>query len=143
MNDLEKTIRAHALAARRERDTVRANLAGTLIGEIEKRAKAPGRQGALDDAEVLAIVTKFRKDAGETMAALPQGDPRLEQARLEAAILDGYLPAQMDAGAIAAFVQARKAEGLSGIGPLMAALKAAHGGAYDGREAAAIVKSLA
>lgn len=143
MQDLERKIRSDALAARKARDSVRANLTGTLIGEIEKRAKAPGRSGGLDDAGVLAIVGKFRKDAGETIAALPEGDARLEQARAEAAILDGYRPAQMDDEAIRAFVLARKSEGMSGTGPLMGALKAAHGGAYDGRAAAAIVKSLA
>ena len=60
------------------------------------------------------------------------------QAEAERAMLEAYLPAQLDAAALEAAVKAIAAElGTTQIGPVMAELRKRHAGQFDGKLASA------
>lgn len=134
-------IRQDAIAARKARDP-KAGVLVTLIGEADTAMKAMKAPRPLEDAEVLAIVRKFIKNAKDTLAAIagnggaPDAAQRLE---IEVAALEVYVPVQMTAGELAEFARAAAADGAN-LGQIMARLKAEKAGQYDGKLAAGIVK---
>lgn len=147
MTPIERTIRDDALRARKGRDQVLANLAGTVIGEIEKRAKAPGANGEVGEAEVFSILRSFRNNLAQTAAAAlgASDDARHAQAEAEMTIVEGWMPAAMSEAEIEAFaaqVIADAADPAKAMPTVMARLKAEMPGRYDGKVAAEIVKRL-
>jgi len=67
----------------------------------------------------------------------------IEQNRAELAVLEAYMPAQMDAGALEAAIRQIAADlGTTQIGPLMAELRKRHAGQFDGKAASEIIKKL-
>jgi hypothetical protein len=66
------------------------------------------------------------------------------QSEAEKAILDAYLPAQLDAAALEAAVRGIAAElGTTQIGPVMAELRKRHAGQFDGKLASELIRKLA
>jgi uncharacterized protein YqeY len=134
-------IRADALTARKEKRR-EAGLLVTLIGEIETRTKALPEQRALADEEVVGIVRKFLKNAEETLATVRDSRPEVvDQIALEILTLQGYLPTQLNEADLRAYAEARIQSG-DGLGQVMAGLKAAFPGQYDGKLASAVVRGL-
>lgn len=102
----------------------------------------------LSDDEVLKVVTKEAKKRKEAAAAyIGAGRPELaatEEAEL--AVLEGYLPAQLDDEALREIVdRAVAATGATGMPHLGLVMKAAQGevaGRADGGRVAAVVKQV-
>ena len=140
-------IRQDSLEARKTRSAASGVLV-TLIGEIDTRSKTlnPPRELAAD--EVLALVRKFIKNIDETLGVI-NPDPgagterqaAIRKLHAERAALEIYLPQQMDEAAIRAFAAEHVRKGTT-LGDLMAALKAAHAGSYDGKLASATFRSM-
>ena len=123
--------------------TIRGLLAALKQREVDERIE-------LDDAAVVAIVDKLVKQRKDSITQFSAGNrPDLvEKEEAELKVLEGYLPARLDAGAIAAEVAAIVAEtgatGPADMGKVMAAAKARFSGRADmGLVSAAVKTALA
>lgn len=101
----------------------------------------------LDDAAVIAVMTKMVKQRRDSIAQYTTGNrpdlAAIEQA--EIGIIEAYLPSQMDdaavTAAIAAAVKESGAASAKDMGKVMAILKAKHAGQMDFQKASAAVKA--
>ncbi len=116
--------------------TIRGLLAALKQREVDERI-------VLDDPAVVAIVDKLvkqRKDSIEQFTAGGRQD-LVEKEQAELVVLEGYLPARLDAGAVAAEVAVLVAElgatGPGDMGKVMAAAKAR----FSGRAEMGLVSS--
>jgi uncharacterized protein YqeY len=124
--------------------TIRLMLAKIKDRDIELRtAKAPGD----DDVVVTDVLQKMVKQRRESIALYEQGG-RQELADKEAAeiaVIEAFLPAQMDEGeataAIAAIVAEIGAESVKDMGRVMALVKERHGSQLDMSKASGWVKA--
>ena len=89
MSQLLKRIRYDQLTARKEKDTVRAKLLTTLIGEA-----SPAGNAKVTDEDVKKVIRKFIKNAHFTMQNA-NTDIAVSVAAFEFGVLSGYLPAPM------------------------------------------------
>ncbi|KQM98100.1 GatB/YqeY domain-containing protein [Sphingomonas sp. Leaf25] len=112
--------------------------------DIEART---GGAPADDDTLVVEVLQKMVKQRRESIEMYEQGNrPELAAAEgREVAVIERFLPAQMDAEATAAAIEAIKgdlgATGMKDMGRVMAELKARHGSQLDMSKASAAVKS--
>jgi uncharacterized protein YqeY len=110
--------------------TIRMLLAAMKQKEVDERI-------ALDDAMVIAIVDKLIKQRKDSIAAYQQAGRTdlVDKESAELAVLQAYLPARLDAAAIAAEVAALVAElgaaGPGDMGKVMGAAKARLAGKAD------------
>ena len=118
---------------------VRLVLAAIKQVEIDKRTE-------LDDAAVLAVLTKMVKQRRDSVEQFKKGD-REDLAKIERdeiAILDTYLPEQLSADELAAMVdeviQSTGAEGIRDMGKVMGQIKAKAAGRADMGAVSATVK---
>lgn len=125
--------------ARLRIDVLRGVIAAAKNAKVEKQV------AALPEPDLVAIVRKELNKRLEIVefARKAGRDETVAQAEAERAILEAYLPAQMDAAALEAAVRAIAAElGGNQIGPIMAELRQRHAGQFDGKLASEIVKKL-
>jgi len=115
-----------------KRDTLRMLVAALKNAKIEK-------MGALDDAECLAVVrngVKSRRDSAEQYHAAKRVDLATKE-EAEIAILEAYLPRQLDEAETRALLQATIAEtgvtGKAGLGTVMKSVMANHRDVIDGK----------
>ncbi|KQN37711.1 aspartyl-tRNA amidotransferase [Sphingomonas sp. Leaf407] len=112
--------------------------------DIEART---GGAPADDDTLVVEVLQKMVKQRRESIEMYEQGNrPELAAAEgREVAVIERFLPAQMDAEAAAAAIEAIKgdlgATGMKDMGRVMAELKARHGSQLDMSKASAAVKA--
>ena len=110
--------------------TIRGLLAALKQREVDERIE-------LDDAAVVAIVDKLVKQRKDSIAQFTAGNRQdlVDKEQAELVVLESYLPARLDAGAVAAEVAALVAElGVTGpgdMGKVMAAAKARFSGRAD------------
>jgi len=141
----EASLQRDLQDAMRARDRLRLDVLRGLITAV-KNAKVDKQLAALPEAEIVALV---RKEASKRVeiAEFARKANRAEtvaQAEAEKAILDAYLPAQMDAAQLEAAIAAIAAElGAAQIGPIMAELRKRHAGQFDGKLASELIKKLA
>lgn len=114
----------------------------------EAVAKGLGPQGILAEADALAVLkrlVKSREDSIAQFEKVGQAD-RAAQERAEIELLKPYLPAMIEGPALEAAVKAAIAQTgattKKDMGQVMKALQAAHGAAFDGKAASALVQSL-
>jgi len=116
-------------------------LINAAIQSAEIEAKKP-----IDDAAVLAVMTKMVKQRRDSIEQYTNGGrpdlAAVEQA--EIAIIEAYLPKQMDDSAVAAAVAAAIAEtgaaSVKDMGKVMSVLKTKYAGQMDFQKASAAVK---
>lgn len=112
-------------------------LINAAIKDREIALRGEGGEGGLGEAEVLAILGKMVKQRQESARAYEEGGrvELAEKERAEIAVIEEYLPRQLDEREIAAAIDAAIAEtGASSIrdmGRVMGALKARHTGQMD------------
>jgi uncharacterized protein YqeY len=126
------------------RDAIRLIQAALKNRDIELRGSANPPE---DDVLVTEVLQKMVKQRRESIALYEKGG-RAELAaaeRAEVAVIEGFLPAQMDDAAIAAAVDAIVAEtgaaSVKDMGRVMAVLKDRHAGQLDMSKASAAVKA--
>jgi len=146
---IRDNIKAAQVAAMKagEKDrlaAVRLILAKLKDRDIELRTSANVPD---DDAVVVEVLQKMVKQRRESIALYEQGG-RQELAdveKAELAVIETFLPAQMDEAATTAAIEAIKAEvGASSVkdmGRVMAILKERHGTQLDMSKASALVKA--
>ena len=128
---------------RRRVDTIRLINAALKDRDIEAR----GQGKVVSDQDVLAILQKMVKSRQESLDIYTKAG-RDDLARVEGdeiAIIQGFLPRQMDEAdvdaAIAAAIEATGARSIKDMGKVVAALKADHAGRMDFARASGLVKA--
>ena len=142
---LIEKIREDMIRARQGDDQVAKSLLVTLFAEASRVGKDK-RNGATTDEEVISVVRKFSANAEETRKLLEaRGQNALAQSR-ELALLAAYMPQQMSESELEAVVRdmvtTQNLSGAKAMGAVMAALKEAHAGKYDGKMASMVVKRV-
>jgi uncharacterized protein YqeY len=126
--------------------TIRMILAKLKEVDIASRTEA-NREGVADD-RVLSMMQGMIKQRNESIALYDKGGrPELaEKEKAEIAVIERFLPQQMDEAAVqAAVTDAIRAAGATSIrdmGGVMAALKAKYAGQMDFAKASAAVKKV-
>jgi hypothetical protein len=139
-HDLHDAMRAH--------DKVRAGTLRMALTAITTTEVAGDEARRLSDDEVLKVLAKEAKKRKEAVTAYTDAHrPELaDQELAELAILDAYLPAQLDDAELAAIVgravEATGATGMPQMGLVMKAAQAEVSGRADGGRVAAIVKRV-
>lgn len=135
-----------AMKSREQRavSTVRLILAALKDRDIAARGR--GVSDGIDQAEIIDMLRKMIRQRHESIGFYEQGG-RLElaqQEREEIAVIERFLPKQMDEAATRAAVEAVVAElggaSLKDMGKIMAALKERHAGELDMAKAGQMVK---
>ena len=132
----------------RARDKVRSGTLRMVLTSITNAEVAGDEARELSDDEVLKVLAKEAKKRKEAAAAFTDaGRPELvaiEEAEL--VVLDAYLPAQLDDGALEEIVQrairSTGANGLAQMGNVMKAAQVEIAGRADGGRVAAVVKRV-
>jgi uncharacterized protein YqeY len=139
----ESNLRRDLQAAMKAQDkattyVLRGVLAAISNLKIEKRVEE------LADADILGLVQREAKkrDEAEEFARTAGRTDLVEQNAAERAILQSYLPRALDEAELEAVLRGWIAEGVTGIGPLMARLKERYSGRYDGKRASELARSL-
>ena len=139
--DAMKTSMKSGDAARTS--TVRMIMA--KVKDIDIAARPRGITAVPDD-DIIAALRGMVKSRREAVDLYRQGRPELaDKEEAEIAVIQGFLPAQMDPAALEAAVDAAVAEtgatSIKDTGRVMAALKATHGAALDMAAAGALVRA--
>lgn len=141
---LSETIRRRMLEAMKAGNTLERSILKVALGEIQA---VEVRQGeTLDDAGAQAVLRKLVKSNQESLALI-EDEAQKERLVAETAILEGLLPAMLDAEAIVAALDAVKEaiRGATADGPAMGiAMKhlKGSGAAVDGKDVAKAVRVI-
>ena len=153
MSTLKEQLRADLTAAMKARDElVKSTLRMTLTA-VHTVEVAGTSARELDDAEVLAVITKEAKKRAESAEAFAAAgrDELAAQERAEGEILARYLPQQLGDDELASLAreavaaveqQTGQAPGPRQMGLVMKQATAAAAGRADGKRVAAAVKGL-
>jgi uncharacterized protein len=134
-------------AAMKAGDTPRTSSLRMIIAKLKDTDIAARPKPPVPDAELVAMLRGMVKSRQESVALYRQGNrPELAAKEMaEIAVIEEFLPPAMDEPALARAVETAVAEtgsvGLKDMGKVMAALKAAHGGAIDLGRAGPLVKA--
>ena len=126
--------------------TVRMILAG--VKERDVAARGSGNQEGIADPEILRLLQAMIKQRRESIALYRQGKrPELaQQEEEEIAVIESFLPQQMNDDQMAAAAKAAIAEtgaaGVKDMGRVMGVLRERHAGVIDLARTGAIVKQL-
>jgi len=139
-NQITEDMKSAMKAGDKDRlKVVRLILAAIKQVEVDKRVE-------LDDAAVLAVITKMVKQRRDSIEQFEKGN-REDLAKIERdeiAVLDQYLPEQLSAEELAAMVdeviQATGAAGIRDMGKVMGQIKAKAAGRADMGAVSATVK---
>jgi len=146
---LKDTLRTDLTDAIRSRDQVRAATLRMVLAALTNEEVSGTQARELSDAEVQKVVAKEAKKRREASSAFASaGRPELAaKEEAELAVLEGYLPTQLDDAEIEALVaQAMTQTGATGMPQLGLVMKAVQplvaGRAEGGRVAAAVRQAL-
>ena len=142
-------IKAAQLAAMKAGDKPARNAISLIQAAIKNRdiEARTGTAPADDDALVVEVLQKMVKQRRESIAMYEQGNrPELAEAEAaEVAVIERFLPAQMDEAQTRAAIDRIKAElgavGMKDMGRVMAELKARHASELDMSKASGVVKA--
>lgn len=142
LNEAMKTaMRARDTAAL---GTIRLILAKLKDVDIANRTEA-SREGVADD-RILSMLQGMIKQRNESIALYEKGNRAdlVDKEKAEIAVIERFLPRQMDAAAVEAAVAeavaSTGAKSVKDMGGVMAALKAKYAGQMDFAKASAAVK---
>ena len=136
------------------RDALRLIVAAMKNKDVDARAKvpveqrAPGNQPGIGDDEIRQMLQGMVKQRHESIALYEKGNrPELAaKERGEIAVIERFLPKQLDDAGIEAAVKAAIAEtgaaSVKDTGKVMGVLKQKHAGALDMAKAGAAVRKL-
>ncbi len=144
--DLQKTLKESMLAHDAETTgAVRLIIAGMKEKDVEARGK--GAKEATD-AELLSMMQTMIKQRNDSIKMYTDGNrPELaEKERKEIAVIERFLPKQMNDAEIEAVVKTLIAEtgaaSMKDMGKVMGALKAKYAGQLDMGKANGVIKSF-
>jgi uncharacterized protein len=138
-------------AAMRARDARTVGAVRLILAALKDRdiaARGGGNADGIGDAEIARMLQGMVKQRRESVALYRQGNrPELaEKEEAEIAVIEGFMPRQLDeeeiAGAAKAAIAELGAQGPKDLGRVMATLRERHAGTLDMGRAGAIVKQL-
>ncbi|MFX0538522.1 GatB/YqeY domain-containing protein [Ornithinimicrobium sp. Y1847] len=144
---LKATLQHDLTEAMRSRDKVRAGSLRMALTAIANEEVAGKEHRELSEGEVLKVVAKEAKKRREAAEAYTDaGRAELaEQEEAELAVLEGYLPAQLDDAELATMAQETVdelgVEGMAAMGQVMKAITPKVAGRAEGGRVAAAVRS--
>jgi uncharacterized protein len=144
---LKATVQSDLHDAMRARDKVRSGALRMALTSITNEEVAGKEARQLSDDEVLKVLAKEAKKRKEAATAYRDaGHPdRAEAEEAELAVLEAYLPAQLDDAELEALVAQAVTEtgatGMPQMGQVMKAAQALVAGRADGGRVAAAVKA--
>ena len=145
---LKGTLRSDLHDAIRSQDKVRSGTLRMTLTAITNAEVAGDEAKELSDDEVLKVIAKEAKKRKEASTAYTEASrPELAATEdAELAVLETYLPKQLDGAELARIVRAAvESTGASGMAQMGQVMKAAQGeiaGRADGGRVAAIVKRV-
>ncbi|GAA1665003.1 GatB/YqeY domain-containing protein [Mycolicibacterium murale] len=152
MAELKARLRTDLTAAMKARDTLRTATLRMVLAAVQTEEVSGKQAHELSDADVLAVLTREAKKRGEA-AQIYTSNGRGELAaneRAEAAVIEEYLPTQLDDDELAHAVETAMAQvaeqlgerpGPRQMGLVMKAANAIVAGQADGARVAAAVKA--
>ena len=135
-----------AMKARDQRATSTLRMVQAKLKDKDIEARGLGNPDGIDDSAVLSVLQGMVKQRRESIELYKQGNrPDLvDQEAAEIAIIERFLPQQMDdaqaRAAIKAVIGEIGAASIKDMGRTMAALKERHAGEMDFQKASALVK---
>ena len=136
-------------AAMRERDQATVSTVRLILAALKDRdiaARGKGNPAGIGDDEILQMLQGMIKQRRESIALYEKGARQdlVDKETQEIAVIERYLPQQMDesamAAAIGAVIKELGATTLKDMGRIMAELKARHAGQMDFARASGLVK---
>jgi uncharacterized protein YqeY len=150
MSTLKQTLRDDLTTAIRERAEVRVATLRMVLAAITNEEVAGDVARELSDGDVQAVLRREAKKRREAATAFAEGGrpERAEREQAELAVVEAYLPAQLDDAALAELVAAAVrdtgASGMQSMGAVMKVVQPAVAGrAEGGRVAAEVRRQLA
>ncbi|HEU0085913.1 MAG TPA: GatB/YqeY domain-containing protein [Candidatus Paceibacterota bacterium] len=147
---LQEEIKNGVKEAMMARDTVRLStlrmVSAALTNELVAKGKIPTE--SLDDAEVLAVITRLAKQRKDSIEQFKKGnrDDLVKEEEAQLVVLEKYLPKMMEKAEIEAIAKSKKAElgidDASKKGILMQTLMKELKGKADGGAVKEVVDSL-
>ncbi len=146
---IRDSLKAAQVAAMKGGDKPRLAAVRLILAKLKDRDidLRTGTAPADDDVTVVEVLQKMAKQRRESIALYRQGgrDELAEVEEAELAVIEDFLPAQMDEAETTAAIQAIKtdlgATSLKDMGKVMAELKARHGQSLDMAKASGWVKA--
>ena len=141
----EAQLQADLHAAMKARAAEKVLILRGLIAAI-KNVKVDKQVPTLPEADIAVLVRKeINKRVEAAEFARKAGRAELvDSNEREKAVLEAYLPQQLDAVALEAVIAQLVTElGSTQIGPIMAKLRERHAGQFDGKLASELVRKLA
>ena len=131
-------INSDLLIARKNRETIAAQLLTTVYSDAMMVAKNK-QQAAPSDDETIATIRKFIKGIDETLAVLAQNTDRHANAMAEKEILEKYLPTMVSSEKVQDAVNGIIASGERNLGMIMKLLTLQFGASLDKKSASQII----
>lgn len=135
-------------AALRAGEKVRLGTVRLILAAIQSADNEPSAKGPTDDAGIVTVLGRMVKQRRDSVEQYTKGN-RPELAAIETAeiaVIEAYLPKQMDEDAmrqaITAAIGETGAAGAKDMGKVMGVLKARHAGQMDFGRASGMVKEL-
>ena len=135
-------------AAMKARDRVRLDTLRNIKKVFLEAKTAPGANDTLDDADALKIIQKLAKQGRESAATFAQQNRQdlADNELAQVAVIESYLPKQLDEAEIEAQVQeiiaATGASGMKDMGKVMGIASKQMAGKANGRAISTIVRRL-
>ncbi len=136
MHILEE-VKADQLQARKDKNTLIANLLTTLLGEFDANSASEDGVKSISESDMQAIIKKFIKN--NEFSAQYSDDFQRSQYALENEALIAYLPTQLTDEELTAIINGLPST--FSVGQVMSYLKTHHAGLYDGKLASTIVQN--
>jgi uncharacterized protein YqeY len=115
------------------------------VSAVAKNVKVERRAQELSEGDLVEIIRREvrKRQEAEDFARKAGREDLVQQNASERAVLEPYLPAMLSGAALEACVrQLVQAQPSAAMGQIMAALKAAYAGRYEGREASDLVRRV-
>lgn len=146
MATLKQTLRDDLQAAMRSRDEVTTATLRMVLTAITNEEVAGVTARELDDTELQTVVRREAKKRREAATAFAEGGrpERAEREQAELAVLQGYLPAQLDddelTALVAGAISETGAQGPRAMGQVMKVVQGSVAGRADGGRVSAEVR---
>jgi uncharacterized protein len=140
MSELLARIQGDQIAARKSQDKPATLLLGTILSDIKNKRIELQRDPA--DAEVIEVIRKGIKRRKESVEMYTKGNREdlVAKETAEIALLEKYLPPEVDQEELRAAVRAAIAGGASNIGAVMGKVMPQFKGRTDGSTINAMAK---
>ena len=132
------------LESRKQRDSLKSNLLGTVLAESAMIGKNDGNRETTE-SEILAVIKKFLKGINESIESLRKQDRDTADIEKEREILESYMPSQLSKEKLTEIINNLVAElpekNMKQMGKIMGEIKKNYDGQFDGKMASLLVKS--